>query len=118
MKDFEPFATFRRECLPCHAGIPLGAYGGETLKPIDVCSDCEEVALLVRPRPSHSLKRLASFDKKKGAVNGKRCELSKSQAYPKKFGLAVAQVYKTIRKKQVVRVKFPSWAKDLGLAGA
>ena len=116
MQDFEPFATFRRFCLPYSGCVPLGAYGADTLKPIDVCSDCKEVTVLVCKKPRHGLKQLASTDKKTGVVNGKSKLLAKSQAYPPRFGKAVASLYRDIMAKNTIKRVFPEWAKEFGLS--
>ena len=72
--------------------IYLGTYGGKTPKPIYVYSNNPSTHALNRKLP-----RNASWDKlcrisKEGSVTGLRKKLKGSQAYPKLFGKAVAEL--------------------------
>ena len=100
--------------LPFSQVVNLSAFGAPTLKPIDVCSDCVEVRMLAKPTTRTGLKQLTYVDKN-GSVAGKKDQLSRSQAYPAKFGRRVAIVYKHILKKRAVEKALPSWVAELDL---
>jgi len=97
LMEFEPYGTFCRFFLKYSCLHHLGSSGGESDKPIIVRSDCKEVELLQNEK-SKGLKRLTSRDS--NGVHGKKAALSKSQAYPKKFGHLVSQVYLKIERRQ------------------
>jgi len=111
MVDFDAFAIFKRHFLRYSQCSFMGAFGGDTLKPLNIMSTDPEVEMLARPKPKKQ--KTLTTRGKNGSVNGKTSALSSSQAYPMGFGKAVAHVYKTIAKNSAIARCLPKWGKRL-----
>jgi len=83
-----------RALMPYKARTFLGSYGADTAKPIDVWCTSPKVRKLQRKMRSHS-KKLFKVNKN-GGVDGIHDALKASQAYPRAFGIAVAQVFQEL----------------------
>ena len=91
---FSPFSDFLESCMPHKATVHLGSYGADTQKSVTIWSTSSLVQRLRVPmqRAGATLAtRTAS-----GSVTGKGKALKASQAYPRKFGEAVAAVAKEL----------------------
>ena len=82
--------------MPYKVHTYLGSFGSRTQKPIMVYSSNSLIHELQRARPKKAEKLT---EKKNGKVNGRAHDLKRSQAYPKRFGKAVALVIKRSLKK-------------------
>ncbi len=91
MAHFSPFQELVAHVLPHRALTHLGAFGASSAKPLQLWSSSPAVHELARPKPKHSEQVLTRRDSR--GVHGKRNALCASQAYPKRFGHAVAEVF-------------------------
>lgn len=92
MRLAEPMRSFFILIANIQVRVCLGSYGGSSPKPIYVYSNNQAVLSLKRKLPSK-----AKWDKlaeitEDGQVNGLSKKLKQSQAYPEKFGEAVAKI--------------------------
>ena len=95
---FSPLRELTACILKHKVGVDLSAYGTEVPKPIIVWSTSKLVETLKR-EPVKTKKRLA-VRSEDGGVTGIRKALKSSQAYPPKFGAAVALIFKALANKQ------------------
>ena len=93
MFHFSPLHAFCTAALPFSQITYMGAFGGSTCKPLIVKSTTSRVAQLACRKPT-CLKTLAS--REGSQINGKQKELKLSQAYPRKFGLKVATIMRSL----------------------
>ena len=93
VRYFSPMKEFIQHCLKFSCVTYAGAFGAPTCKPFIIRSTSSLVHKLNRPKPKN-LATLCYYDAARESTTGNKRDLSSSQAYPYKFGDAVAELFK------------------------
>ena len=105
MHMFSPMMEFIDSCLKHKVTCYMGAYGGDTVKPLSIWSTTSKVARLWTKKPKMKKAKKLSTTRAHG-VDGNKKELKASQAYPLAFGKAVAAIFQALLQEQRKRDLF------------
>ena len=92
MQLAEPMCNCFKLIVNIRVRVCLGSYGGNTPKPIFVCSNNPSAEKLKRKLPSDVSWEKLCYVSESWSVTGLRKKLQVSQAYPDRFGEAVAEL--------------------------